>query len=52
MYDTRVAGRLMLRALMEAHKTIVEGLTRETIFMAGTTTILGNAQRVIRNLQQ
>lgn len=39
--DARLAARLMLRALLVAHDAIVYGTNEETLFLAGTTTILG-----------
>lgn len=39
-YTTDVIN-FMLRAYLTAHNTIIEGRTEETIFLAGTTTMLG-----------
>jgi len=38
--DTRIAGSLILRSFLAAHKAIIQGATEETLWHLGTTTML------------
>jgi len=39
--DSKLAARVMLRGLLAAHDSIVEGYSTENLFTAGTTTLIG-----------